>query len=557
MATARGPLSRHLLLSGTAATILAACIPALALAADLNGHWHSNAGYLVTIEQTTDAIQLTKPGGAGVYTGTISGSSVELTSTNPQIPESWSLTLAPDEASLAGPFHTIACVLSYCTGITQNQVLSRCECWDGNADNGDGCDVECRVEGCFSCTAEPSTCTPVADTTPCEDPSDCVSGGSCSAGTCDGGLQAQGCFDIGGKWQASTFYYEAGYRRASIQQVLQAQGQLSVYSEGETTLEGLGTLDTSTGVLSIGDGGAWPYCGLSGLDAQVATDGNSYTGERWSAASTPRACINLELVGEVGLRCAAAGTPTADGCAADSCMQCSGDPQVCVPVADQTACHSDDPCTVVASCQRGQCVASVSDTCPVCTTCDGAGGCTSAPRANCRRVDEPSSTALSIRSTHGGAKGSFRWDWSGGDAIRTYDLGRPELYSDVALCVFDESTSTPSLVTKRSVDYEYSGFSYLDPAISPGWSIDAAGSASYRDGKGYSDGIKSIRLVQGSASASSVRIRGKGVGLPAAPFALPLRAQLQIQGGACFEGTYGEAGVRRNANGSFRAVGTR
>ena len=58
-------------------------------------------------------------------------------------------------------------------------------------------------------------------------------------------------------------------------------------------------------------------------------------------------------------------------------------------------------------------------------------------------------------------------------------------------------------------------------------------------------------------------VRGKGVGLGLSPLGfpnpalpLPLRAQVQISDGACFEATYDASGVRKNADGVLSATGT-
>ena len=55
---------------------------------------------------------------------------------------------------------------------------------------------------------------------------------------------------------------------------------------------------------------------------------------------------------------------------------------------------------------------------------------------------------------------------------------------------------------------------------------------------------------------SSGAVVAGDIGLPSAPLGVPLRAQLSVNGGACFEGTYGADGVRANLNGVFRARGT-
>ncbi len=68
-------------------------------------------------------------------------------------------------------------------------------CDDGNFISGDGCDRDCRVEPCHTCSGEPSTCTMLPNGTSCDDGlfcngSDTCSGGSCTAHTgnpCSGG----------------------------------------------------------------------------------------------------------------------------------------------------------------------------------------------------------------------------------------------------------------------------------------------------------------------------------------------------------------------------------
>jgi cysteine-rich repeat protein len=58
------------------------------------------------------------------------------------------------------------------------------ECDDGNFADGDGCDAACRVEPCFACGSEPSTCAPVAG--PCDDGDACTVADRCDAGRCAG-----------------------------------------------------------------------------------------------------------------------------------------------------------------------------------------------------------------------------------------------------------------------------------------------------------------------------------------------------------------------------------
>lgn len=71
-----------------------------------------------------------------------------------------------------------------------------------------------------------------------------------------------------------------------------------------------------------------------------------------------------------------------------------------------------------------------------------------------------------------------------------------------------------------------------------------------------------MTLKSGAAGTARMLAKGKGSGLsgrphglPAPPLALPLRAQLQIAGGACFETRHDADSVRRNRPGSFTARG--
>ena len=61
------------------------------------------------------------------------------------------------------------------------------ECDDDNNDNGDGCSADCVVEACYTCSGEPSVCTPAADGTSCSDGQYCNGAESCLAGSCQPG----------------------------------------------------------------------------------------------------------------------------------------------------------------------------------------------------------------------------------------------------------------------------------------------------------------------------------------------------------------------------------
>lgn len=67
------------------------------------------------------------------------------------------------------------------------------ECDDGNTADGDGCDVFCRIEECFSCSGEPSLCTPNTGAS-CDDQDPCTENDLCSSlGQCAGSFPLSGC----------------------------------------------------------------------------------------------------------------------------------------------------------------------------------------------------------------------------------------------------------------------------------------------------------------------------------------------------------------------------
>ncbi len=59
------------------------------------------------------------------------------------------------------------------------------DCDDGNTADGDGCDATCTLAACYSCTGQPSVCTPEAIDTACpDDGDDCTDDVCDGAGTC-------------------------------------------------------------------------------------------------------------------------------------------------------------------------------------------------------------------------------------------------------------------------------------------------------------------------------------------------------------------------------------
>ncbi len=98
------------------------------------------------------------------------------------------------EPSYTGPNHTpglavlLLCDLGWgpCGTCGDGVVDPNESCDDGGTSGGDGCSSLCQIEACYGCTGEPSACTPVADTTPCNDGSACTQTDTCQSGVCTG-----------------------------------------------------------------------------------------------------------------------------------------------------------------------------------------------------------------------------------------------------------------------------------------------------------------------------------------------------------------------------------
>ena len=81
----------------------------------------------------------------------------------------------------------------------------------------------------------------------------------------------------------------------------------------------------------------------------------------------------------------------------------------------------------------------------------------------------------------------------------------------------------------------------------------------YQDSDETPDGLGTIRLLTRNSFLGTLTIKGVGanlsnrpLGLPSLPLPLPVRAQLQVANGLCWEATYSSAKV--NTAIRFRAI---
>ena len=124
-------------------------------------------------------------------------------------------------------------------------------------------------------------------------------------------------------------------------------------------------------------------------------------------------------------------------------------------------------------------------------------------------------------------KDRLAWNWSEGGETTVAELGNPAATDDYALCVYDVSDFVAPYVLL---------FAARVPAGAD-WHATRTGFR-YRNPIGTPDGIRSVRLVSGSADKAKVSVGAKGEFLPLGPagqpLPLPLLVQLENVAGSCW-----------------------
>jgi hypothetical protein len=229
-----------------------------------------------------------------------------------------------------------------------------------------------------------------------------------------------------------------------------------------------------------------------------------------------------------------AGTPIPpcnDGnpCTDDACNPVLG----CVAVPNTAPCDDGDPCTQGDVCAGGVC-AGTELACPTCERCDPASAtCVAGARAGCGAAGGLRSV-LRLHQAPIAAGNVFTWKWRGASDA----FGDPFGGDDYALCVFDGAN----------------GLAFRSDALASCgagscWQARPGGFL-YQDRSGTPTGL--TRLLTKTPPGGITRIAAKGKGanlaLPSpASLTLPLRAQLQTSGGACWDAAYSLPDIRRDA----------
>jgi len=185
-------------------------------------------------------------------------------------------------------------------------VATRCTCDDGNTTSGDGCDTECRVEPCWTCTGDPSVCTPAAESSACEDGSACTTGETCTSGACGGGAPVSSCIDMTGEWIRHTKVLGSGLTYDTSTDVVQRGTDLIIAPADNyfTWADYVGTIDPASGDFDVRGFTPNFFCSLSSMQGSVAPSGVTYAAGGSFVVphpSTPDHC-DVFAVNETGFR---------------------------------------------------------------------------------------------------------------------------------------------------------------------------------------------------------------------------------------------------------------
>jgi cysteine-rich repeat protein len=426
-----------------------------------------------------------------------------------------------------------------CTGIPGVGTLDadRCECFDGNEDDGDGCSARCEIEPCYTCIGMPSVCAPSADGAACDDRRDCTGGETCSAGVCGGGAPIASCHDLSGLWNV---HYTSPYfgETDGIVEYTQRDG----FIEGDGG--GFGNINPAGGFTYYFHGTS-PYivvCPAALVSG--GTDGLTFSADREDHGGPPF-CYPAFVAHMAGTRCHngsvdvnepcddgnnVAGDGCSNSCTVEQCWTCSGDPSVCTP-EDGGSCDPGDACVTGTTCGGGACGGGTPVTCDACLSCDAVAGCIAAPRTDCRGAAKAATLVKNSATPNGD---QLIWRWVQGADTPLAALGDPTDDTDYDVCVYDHSTNPPTVSFRAAL-----------PA-GAGWKANRSGFV-YRG-----TAVHSLTLKSGAAGRSKALLNLHGE-LPVPPLALPLTVQVQGENAACFSTTWTAPYVQTNANGKFKA----
>ena len=170
--------------------------------------------------------------------------------------------------------------------------------------------------------------------------------------------------------------------------------------------------------------------------------------------------------------------------------------------------------------------------------------CPTVPRDDC--ASAPTRARLRLLDRRPDAHDALRWDWSGPPSRSGSSFGDPTARDSYALCVYTGSAAAPALDTCVRT-----GSACADE---PCWHRNGSGGFEYRRGAATT-GLTRLRLKQRNGIMTiRAEASGEALSIPPLPLALPVRVQLLVRDGSCWESTYELAEVARNTPADFKAI---
>jgi len=111
-------------------------------------------------------------------------------------------------------------------------------------------------------------------------------------------------------------------------------------------------------------------------------------------------------------------------------------------------------------------------------------------------------SSFQVKDNTNDAKDKLKWKLASGDAFDQAVLGDPMTARTYALCVYDETASTPALVASLEIS---PGMSWLDKSPK---------GLRYKDKLATEDGVIKAAFKTGAAGKTKVQLVAKGVNLP-------------------------------------------
>lgn len=154
------------------------------------------------------------------------------------------------------------------------------------------------------------------------------------------------------------------------------------------------------------------------------------------------------------------------------------------------------------------------------------GLCADVPRGGCRHSLRPGS-GLRIQTSADPARRRFEWKWLRGEAVA--DMADPTAGGRYALCVYDGVAGVPEPVMA------------IELPAGASWKRTSHG-YKYRDRSLAADGMRSLKVIAGSAGRSALALRGQGGNLPLPQLPMQQSAEVIVQlvddHGGCWESRF-------------------